>query len=200
MILYTIEFAKRIKKKDDLICISTNDLKVIEIVEKHIDDLNLIIRPDYLSSDSTGMTEVLLHALKTFEKKTFLFNKILLLQPTSPFRYLSDYDSLCMEYKEGVDIVVSVTESKANPYFNLFEVNKDGFLEKSKIGCYETRQECPKVFLYNGSMYLMRVNSLKAFGLHGMINIRKSEMPVEQSIDIDTAIDWVNAELFLNFF
>ena len=58
-------------------------------------------------------------------------------------------------------MVVSVKESKSNPYFNLFEENESGNLELSKQKDVSGRQYAPKVFEYNGSMYLMNVNSLE---------------------------------------
>jgi CMP-N-acetylneuraminic acid synthetase len=36
------------------------------------------------------------------------------------------------------------------------------------------------------------------FGLHGMNNIRKMEMPLDRSIDIDDISDWKIAEFYLN--
>ena len=101
-------------------------------------------------------------------------------------------------FSNEIDLVVSVKESKANPYFTLFEENDDGFLIKSKEGNYTRRQDCPKTFCYNGSIYLIKIESLVKYGLHGIKKIKKFLMPLERSIDIDSIYDWKMAELIIN--
>ena len=68
LIVHTIEFAEKIKKKNDIICISTNDDKVIQIAKK-FEDISIIIRPEELATDAIGMNDVLLHVIGSFEEK-----------------------------------------------------------------------------------------------------------------------------------
>lgn len=196
LISYTIEFAIKIKEGRDVVCITSNDNDVIQITQKYTNVVPLL-RPEELSSDTAGMNDVLIHGLSHFESQGIFFDKLLLLQPTSPFRDKSDYLMMNGLLDQNTDMIVSVSESKANPYFNLFEEDLSGFLKKSKIGNFKRRQDCPKTYEYNGSMYLIRTEKLKKFGLHGVKNIKKFEMPFEKSIDIDTEIDWLTAENIL---
>lgn len=189
LIVHTIEFAEQIKDEGDLVCVSSNDETVIEIANTY-PTLAVIKRPEELATDSIGMNDVLLHALHIVDKEQSLFDRVLLLQPTSPIRSIEDYKNICRIFNGGADLAVSVKESKANPYFNLFEENSDGYLEKSKKSNFERRQDCPHVYEYNGSMYLASVNSLQKYGLHGMKKIRKMIMPDERSVDIDDMKDW----------
>jgi N-acylneuraminate cytidylyltransferase len=119
------------------------------------------------------------------------------LQPTSPIRIIEDYKNICRIFEKGAELAVSVKESKANPYFNLFEENSYGYLEKSKKSNFEIRQDCPRIYEYNGSMYLASVTALQKHGLHGMKKISKMLMPDERSVDIDDMKDW---ELALYFY
>ena len=197
LICHTLDFAKSIKNNSDTICLSTNDKDIIEIAKEY-SDINLIVRPDKLSNDTAGMNEVILHAIQSFEEKGLIFEKILLLQPTTPFREASSYYEMCKILNlDDTEITVSVVKSKLNPYFNLFEENKNGFIEKCKYGDYTSRQDCPDIYAYNGSMYLMKVIPFKKFGLHGMKKVKKFEMQIQFSIDIDTIIDWKIAEYFI---
>ena len=67
---------------------------------------------------------------------------------------------MCNLFNNDTDMVVSVRESKSNPYFNLFEENKQGVLVKSKKGHYTRRQDCPPIFEFNGSIYIIKVSSI----------------------------------------
>jgi N-acylneuraminate cytidylyltransferase len=196
LISYTIEFAIKIKAENDLICITSNDNDVIQITQQYNEILTLC-RPEELASDTAGMNDVLIHGLLHFEKQGIFFDKLLLLQPTTPFRDKSDYLIMASLFDKSTDMIVSVSESKANPYFNLFEEDSSGFLKKSKTGNFERRQDCPKTYEYIGYMYLIRTDKLKKHGLHGVKNIKKYEMPFSKSIDIDTELDWLIAENIL---
>ncbi|MNR13734.1 CMP-N,N'-diacetyllegionaminic acid synthase [compost metagenome] len=124
----------------------------------------------------------------------------MLLQPTSPFRDEAHLKQM-IQMKENdpkVDMIVSVKESKDNPYFNLFE-EQEGRLHKSKQGDFLRRQDCPKVYAYNGSIYLFNRSSLEAKQFHEFENVAKFVMEEEMyNLDIDTPKDWRLAEYLLS--
>jgi N-acylneuraminate cytidylyltransferase len=197
LIVHSIDFAIRNKKDEDELCISTDDIKVIEIAKSKGIEIPFV-RPDYLASDNATSYDVILHALEHYEKAGKIFDVVLLLQPTSPFRNQEDFDNLISIYNADLDMVVSVKNVKENPYFTLFEEDQLGFLEKSKKGNFQRRQDCPQVFAYNGSMYLMNVATLKKRTISEFQKIKKIVMPDERSIDIDTMADWILAEFYLD--
>ena len=71
-------------------------------------------------------------------------------------------------------------------------------MEKSKKGNFTRRQDCPKVYEYNGSMYLINVNSLKQQSISEFTKVKKFEMEKEFSIDIDNQLDFDFAEFKLS--
>ena len=192
LIKYTIDFAIE-NKKEDIVCLSTNDNRIIELYNQ-IKDLDILKRPEQLSRDNSGMSEVIKHALDYYESKQLIFHYILLLQPTSPLRNKEDYKNLTESMKKDFDMVVSVCESKENPYFSLYEENNFGYLSRSKPSNYANRQECPKVYKFNGAFYLIKAKAFKEFGLHGIKKISKITMPEKRSIDIDSELDFKLAE------
>lgn len=198
LISHTLIFAEKIRTDKDIICVSSNDDGVLAITESFKGVETPFKRPDELSSDTTGSYEVIMHALQHYEGLGIEFENVLLLQPTSPFRTIEDYENLISKYNSECDMVVSVNISKNNPYFNLFEESPEGFLAKSKVSQATRRQDCPDVFAFNGSMYLINVKSLKKTDLKGFTKIIKIVMPEERSIDIDNMKDWKIAEYFLN--
>ena len=196
LIEYSIDFALSNLKNDDQLCISTNDESVIEIAKSKGISVPFI-RPEELANDNASSYDVIIHAINQYEKLNQTFDAVLLLQPTSPFRIQDDFTRLIKEYNFDIDMVVSVRLAKENPYFTLFEENSDGFLNKSKIGSFERRQDCPEVYAFNGSMYLINVESIKKSRIAELKSIKKIIMPEERSVDIDTLADWTLAEFYL---
>ena len=194
---YSIEVAQQVFNNKD-ICVSTDSRKHIKIAEQT--GLKVpFIRPEALSTAEATTQDVLLHCLDFYEKKGVLYDYILLLQPTSPFREKKHLEDILMANKEDCDMIVSVKETESNPYYVLFEENKSGLLEKSKKGNFTRRQDCPKVYEYNGSMYLIKVSSIKEKLFSSFTKIKKYEMHSKYSIDIDSEIDFKLAEVLIDY-
>jgi CMP-N,N'-diacetyllegionaminic acid synthase len=185
------------------VCVSTDDLQIIRIAKSQGLDVPFI-RPLELSTDTSSSRDVLIHALdyySTYNKKTY--DTVVLLQPTSPFReskHLDDAIRLYQQYtlrKQHIDMVVSVCGSKANPYFNLFE-EKKGYLYLSKFSKITRRQDLPKVWEFNGAIYVINAKSLvKANSISLLKKIVPYEMSLIESLDIDTILDFELANIYM---
>lgn len=182
---------------DSDICVSTDDSEIIQVVEDY--GLKVpFIRPAELAADNSGTYEVLLHALSFYEQQGRTYDTIILLQPTSPFRRDEDISEALKLYSPDIDMVVSVTEARANPYYNCFETDSDGFLHVSKgDGNYIRRQDVPKAWEYNGAIYIINPQSLKRESLGEFKRRRMYEMDELHSLDLDTPLDWRIAELLI---
>lgn len=194
LIEYTIEAAKEVFEHK-MICVSTDDKEIIDIADKH-GVKPPFIRPEHLATDTASSQDVILHAVDYYEKKGFEFDVVILLQVTSPFRNFNHIKEAMKLYSQELDMVVSVCESKANPYYNLFEEN-EGLLTKSKASHYTRRQNCPKVYEYNGAIYVINKESIKTTPIGSFKKIVKYEMNSLESHDIDTEFDWMIAEQIL---
>jgi len=195
LIYYTINEAKKLFPNSS-IHISTDSLKVKSISE----ELNLnipFLRPKELCTDKSNIRDVILYSLKYFKSKNMFFDNILLLQPTSPLRKAIHIKNAMELYNDKLDMVVSVTKTSSNPYFVLFEENKDGFLVNCKKGNYTSRQDVPDVWEYNGAIYLINTKSLLNKQIHNFSNIKKYVMSSEYSIDIDDEIDFELCKILL---
>lgn len=196
LIQYTIDAAKGVFD-DEFICVSTDDFEIKSVVEQ----LGLkvpFLRPNELASDTAGTYEVLLHAISFYESKGYFPDTLILLQPTSPFRTSAHIKEALKLYDESIEMVVSVKETKANPYYILFEEDSNGYLKKTKEANFTRRQDCPKVWEYNGAIYIINVNALKACAISQFTKVCKFEMDETSSHDIDTLLDWRIAEIILN--
>lgn len=196
LIHYSIEVAQQIFNNED-ICVSTDSDKYIKIAEKT--GLRIpFVRPENLSTDNATTQDVLLHCLDFYEQKGVFYDYILLLQPTSPFREKKHLEDILMENNEDCDMIVSVKETDSNPYYVLLEENEEGYLKKLMKGEFTRRQDCPKVYEYNGSMYLIRVSSMKEKLISSFTKIKKYEMHSKYSLDIDNQLDFDFAEFIMN--
>ncbi len=197
LIYYSIDAARSITK-DENICMTSDDDNIIACVESY--GLKVPFkRPVELSTDYIGSNDVILHALNFYENQ-FIYPKIvLLLQPTSPFRKKELIEEAISMYDDSLDMVVSVKETSSNPYFNCFEENYRGYLKICKgMGQYNRRQDAPKVYEFNGSMYIINPKSLKEKGMKNFTKTRKYVMDNLFSVDLDTMFDWYLAEMLIS--
>lgn len=198
LIHYTIDVARAIVADDD-ICVSTDDAEIISVVEQY--GLKVpFVRPEELATDTAGTYEVLLHALNYYEDKLNRhYDVVILLQNTSPFRSAEQLKDALKLYRDDIDMVVSVKECPANPYYCVFEENAEGFLHVCKgEGNIFRRQDAPKVYEYNGAIYIMNANVLKTTHMHRMKKRVKYVMDDRSSFDLDTMWDWQMAEMMIS--
>ena len=196
LIAYSVEVAQQLAPDCD-ICVTTDDLEIIATVE-NMGIKVPFVRPAELATDHSGTYEVLLHALNHYEQQGISYDRIVLLQPTSPFRTVDDVNNCLKLYTPDIDMVVSVKQASANPYYNAFETDENGFLHISKgEGNYTRRQDAPPVWEYNGAVYVINTQSLRKMPLNKIPRRRMCEMSAEHSIDLDTPTDWLIAESIL---
>lgn len=196
LIHYTIDVARGVADDAD-ICVSTDDPEIIKCVEDY--GLKVpFVRPAELATDTAGTYEVLLHALDFYEKQGRHYDAVLLLQNTSPFRTTEQVKEALKLYRDDVDMVVSVKECAANPYYCVFEENEEGYLHVCKgEGNIIRRQDAPKVYEYNGAIYIMNAEKLKTTHMHKMQKRVKYVMDDRSSFDLDTMWDWQMAEMMV---
>jgi len=199
LIYYAIDTARAITS-DENICVSTDDVEIKSVVEAY--GLKVpFLRPDELATDTAGTYEVLLHALDFYEQQGKHYDIVLLLQVTSPFRSAEQVKEALELYRQTNDkdaMVVSVKECPSNPYYDIFEEDKDGYLQISKgDGTIYRRQDAPKVYEYNGAIYIMDAHTLKHTHMHKLPHRVKYVMDAKSSFDLDTMHDWKMAEMML---
>ena len=190
LINYSIDFARNFTD-DKNICVSTDDNEII----KCVNDYKLktdFIRPKKISGDLATTRDVIIHAINYYESIGRYYDLVVLLQPTSPFRKTDDLKEMLNNWTNQIDLFVSVKETTDSPYINIYEESSDGFLRKSKDLKINRRQDAPKVYAFNGSIYIYNVDSLKK---NKLINVKKYVMQdLINSIDIDTDFDFMVCE------
>lgn len=186
LIQYSIEVARELADDAD-ICLSTDDLQ-IKAVAENIGLKVPFLRPDYLASDTAGTSDVIVHALDFYAQQGREYDVVILLQPTSPLRTVQNVKDCIALYSPEFDMVTTVKESSVSAV--LCRENSDGYLEKVIGSGTARRQDAEKLYEYNGAVYVINAKAVKEKGLGGFTKIKKCVMPEENSIDIDTMLDW----------
>ena len=197
LIGYTIDVALEVFPVED-ICLSTDDDEIMDYGRER--GLEIAFRrPAELASDTANSSDVLRHALNNHPVPKEQYNGVIMLQPTSPFRKAAHLREAIEKFERnpGVDMVVGVKETQANPYYVLFEENEEGFLRKSKEGQFERRQDCPVVWEFNGAVYVIDIAAIETQQITGMKKILPYPMDEESSLDIDTTVDLKYAEFMM---
>lgn len=192
LIAHTIEQAKRSGLIDRVI-VSTDDKKIASISKKYGTEVPFI-RPKFLAQDKSSIVDVLLHAIEWLKKDDYSFDILVLLHATAPLRSVKDINNgIKLLFNKNVSNVFSVTEAHRNPYFNMVEVNQ-GRVRLVKRGRFTSRQEAPKVYDMNASIYVWWKDVLKNKKRIFLRNSRVYVMPKERSVDVDNELDFRIAE------
>ncbi len=199
LLAYTAEAALAAKRLTKVI-LSTDDSEIAS-VGREVGLEVPFIRPEELAADDTPTFPVVVHALDEMKKLGEEFDAVCLLQPTSPLRSAADIDA-CIELLEtsGADSVISVLPVPAeyNPHWVYLEgPNGELKLATGENQPIARRQDLPKAFHRDGSVYVVLTAKLYEHGsLYGQkVAAFKSE--IERSVNIDSTRDWVAAERLL---
>lgn len=196
LICHSIDQARAFATDAD-ICLSTDSPEIAAVAETY--GLAVpFLRPAALATDSATTQDAIIHALDFYRDRGIDYDTVVLLQPTSPLRTVEQIAGAMELYRDGIDMVVSVREAATNPYYNAFETDSEGYLHISKgNGLYTRRQDAPKVWEYNGAIYVISSASLRRMPMGRFPRRVMFPMPAESSVDLDTPLDWLTAESIL---
>ncbi len=182
----------------DSVVVSTDDMAVADAARAAGADVPFV-RPAELAGDDAPMSEVIRHALRELEASGVFFDYLVLLQPTSPLRTSADIDA-AFERLADTDgsAVVSVCQAEHSPRWigRLPEDgNMDTFLDSA--AARSNRQDLGTFFRLNGSIYLAEVPYLIEQGGFLGPATYALVMSQEDSVDVDTELDFEVAECLL---
>ena len=177
----------------DKLIVSTDSEAYADVAKKF--GAEVLMRPADLAADDTAMIPVLQHALEANPDADIL----VLLDPTSPLRLISDIEACLKKLKlPDTDSVVTVCKAEHNPYYVMAGV-KDNYLQYPLIKPeteIHRRQDAPKVYRLNACVYAIKRPVLEA-GKIFTDKTRVVEMPQVRSSHIDHEVDYLYAEFLL---
>lgn len=198
LIGYTINAAKNSKLLTEIV-VSTDD-EEIAIAAEVSGYKPPFVRPAEIAQDTSTSFEVVQHAIAFFESQNIFFDAVCLLQPTNPFREKGLIDLAIEKFIAAkADCLVSVLPipEEFNPHW-AFEENENGLLKiaTSDEQIIPRRQDLPKAFHRDGSIYITKTSVIKNGSLYGK-SIAYLESNPQFHVNIDTMKDWEKAERLL---
>ena len=199
LIIYTLEQAK-LSNVFDEIAVSSDSEDILKVASE-FGIKNLIHRPEHLATDSAPKIPVIQHCVLEVEKnKNLKFNTMVDLDVTAPLRSIEDIkNAINLLEINNFSNVITATKSRRSPYFNLVEVNEKGVVELSKKidSQIVRRQDSPKCYDMNASIYVWNRESFFKFNTVFLQDTALYEMPEERSIDIDSELDFEFVEFLI---
>ena len=194
LICYTIEQSLRCF---DRTVVSSDSTDILSIGRSY-KDVEIVKRPQNLSTDDTPKLPVIRHAINDLELKSEIIADI---QPTSPLRKDESIHEAIEKLNEHIDSenVISISSSDIHPEYNLVTTNNNYLkLLKKPTKPITGRNKLSNHFYLNGSFFIWRYKHLLA---EDNTVIRKKSLFVEtpklNSIDIDDIIDFKFAEFIM---
>jgi N-acylneuraminate cytidylyltransferase/CMP-N,N'-diacetyllegionaminic acid synthase len=194
LVAHTILAAMRARTLDRIL-LSTDSPEIAKIGKRYGVEAPFL-RPGELATDDVPMAPVLAHAVNWAEKdRGKPIDVVVLLQPTSPFRQAHHIDEgVKLLFDSGADSVVGLCEARHNPYWMWVIQNGEVSRLFPEGGKFTRRQDLPVVYRVNGAFYASRRHVLMQQGQILGEKLRGLIMREEDSIDIDTALDFMLAE------
>lgn len=201
LIAYTVETAKQSSLLNDVI-ISTDSIEIANAAKLYGASVPFM-RPDDLATDTASKWPVFIHALETYEKlHNVSVDYLVDMDVTVPLKTASDIDgAIQLALKDTtVDVVITGYEPERNPYFNMMEINADGYAEIVKKGAKPIvrRQDAPAVYSLTPAAYVVKKSALYQFEHWSKAKCKIYPMPRERAVDIDTAIDFKIVEFLMH--
>jgi len=198
LIGWSINVAKKIENISRII-VSTDSEEIANIALEYGAEVPFI-RPKELALDNSPEWLVWRHAINYLESQQNKLDNLLVLPATAPLRSIQDVNNCINEFEKGdVDSIITVSEAKRNPYFNMTSNDDKGY---SSIlinnDRFTRRQDAPKVFDMTTVAYVVKSEFIKKYNGIFEGKVRSVCIPEERAIDIDTKLDFKIAEYLIS--
>lgn len=178
--------------------IATSDCPEVLKISTQYAKTHPVNRPQELTTDTASTVDVVLHAVD-YAKQLGTFDIVCLLQPTSPLRTTQDIDNAIALYIEKqAKGVVSMTKCEHSPLWATPLDTPNNFKSFIKGLTNARSQDLKEFYQLNGAIYLMDHSTLidtKKIFLED--DYYPFIMTPENSVDIDTLLDFKFAELLI---
>ncbi len=197
LIAYSIECAVK-SAMFDKVFVSTDSQKYADLAIQYGADASFL-RSEKNSGDGADSWDVVREVIDRLCEWGEMYEEIMLLQATSPLRKVEDIvGAINLLHEKNGKAVVSLTECDHSPIW-CNTLPEDRSMDRFEREEYKDlpRQMLPTYYRYNGAIYLVTEEELQnkehmlEHGCYAYI------MPRNRSIDIDTELDFMIAEMIM---
>ena len=153
------------------------------------------IRPKELAKDPYGVVDVALHAIESLEEQGDVYDRLVILLPTSPLRTANDIRQAYRKFNdEDAQFLMSVSEYAHTP-FSALRLEEGRYL-KAHFAEYlgKKSQQMPLAYRCNGAIHILDIEAFNRERSYYAEPLLSYIMPPERSVDIDTELDFRWAE------
>ena len=195
----SINIAKKINRASRII-VSTDSEEIAATAIKFGAEVPFM-RPKELALDDSPEWLAWRHAITYLEnQKNEIIDNLIVLPATAPLRALEDVNNCIDEFEKGdVDSIITVSEAKRSPYFNMIANDNNGYSSLViNNNVISRRQDSPKVYDMTTVAYIIKSKFIK--NNNGIFEgkVRSVCIPEERAIDIDTILDFKIAEYLIS--
>lgn len=178
----------------DIIAVSSDSEAILEVAKEYNADV-IVHRPDALADDTAAKAPAIRHCVIEAENQTnTTFDTMVDIDATSPLRTIEDLQNAVhkLEKSSLAKNLITGMNARRSPYFNLVEETSNGFVTLSKklTQNFVRRQDVPKAYDMNASIYIWKRKSFFEGPNVFTDATILYEMPEERSIDIDSPLDF----------
>lgn len=210
LVYYTLGIIKHYKQRhpddDVVVAINTDSRELVEQVKKQslVKDIEIVDRRPELAGDTAPKVAVIQDTYLSVKNCGRSFDHIIDLDITSPLRRVVDVEAIIdtMEKNEQYELAFSVVPSRRSPYFNMVELKEDGYYKKVCSSDFTARQQAPKCYELNASIYDYTPSFLEGKISKTILDYRCGIviMPDYQVLDIDSEEDYRLLDMLISYY
>ena len=199
LIAWSIQLALAVSRIGRVI-VSTDSEEIADVAREYGAEVPFM-RPTELAQDNSPEWLAWRHALDFLLNTEGVLPKAMISLPTtSPLRNIEDIENCLDVYvRDQTDVVITVSEARRSPFFNMVTLDKDGgaSLVVSSDKHFIRRQDLPNVYDITTVAYVVRPEFV--LSQQGLFSGRVSAViiPPERAVDIDTPLDFMWAECLI---
>lgn len=203
--LAVIKLYQEVHSSDQVtVVVNTDSVELLETIrgQKTVWGIQEVERREELAGDQAAKVDVIRDTyLKSGTKGKV--DVVVDLDITSPMRRLRDVEEAIRALKgnEGCDLVFSVVPARRSPYFNMVEKRQE-YYRKICPSQYATRQQAPKAYELNASIYAYDPGFLEREIEKTILdyNCGIVQMPDYLVLDIDSEEDFRLMSMLMEYF
>jgi CMP-N,N'-diacetyllegionaminic acid synthase len=199
LIIYTLRQAKE-SGLFNAFAVSSDSEEILALARS--EGFLTIVRPSEMANDTAAKVPAIRHCVVEAEKQLReRFDFCVDLDCTSPLRFVEDIHAVFeLLKKPNVPNVITAMPARRSPYFNMVEISDEGqvHLAKKPEKPIVRRQDAPKCFDMNASIYGWKRDVLQNEDKVFLKETALYVMPEERSIDVDSELDFQIVEMLMS--
>jgi len=179
------------------VIVSTDSVEIAEVARTWGAEVPFL-RPSSLADDNSNEWLAWRHAVEFLRDQGDIPECFVSLPATSPLRSREDVEACISALDESVDIVVTATPSRSNPWYSMIIRDEQGLSKRVIQSEFTRRQDAPAVYDLTGVAFVTTPTYiLTAEGVYSG-RVKSQIIPSERAVDIDDLHDFRIAEAILN--